>query len=77
MIILTTFLKNIQEYEKLEKANIFPVQYGCKNCGYTERLHPKAFITATLLLDILSIGLLLLGLSVPPVNEPPLCYQVS
>jgi hypothetical protein len=36
-----------------------------------------AFITAMLLLSILSIGLLLLGLSVPPVKKLTLYYQVS
>lgn len=43
MIILTKFLKNILEYEKLGKANIFPVQYGCKNCGYLGKLHRHGF----------------------------------
>lgn len=34
-------------------------------------------ITATLLLYILSIGLLLLGLNVPPVKKRTLYYQAS
>lgn len=43
MIIITKFLKSIIEYERLGKANIFPVQYGCKNCGYMGRLHRHGF----------------------------------
>jgi len=43
MIIIAKFLKSILEYERLGKANIFPVQYGCKKCGYLGRLHRHGF----------------------------------
>jgi len=38
MTIITRFLKNIPEYVKLGKTNLYR-PYHCKNCGYNGKLH--------------------------------------
>jgi len=38
MIIITRFLKNIPEYVKLGKTNLYR-PYHCENCGYNGKLH--------------------------------------
>lgn len=43
MIIIDKFSKNITKYIQLGKNNIFPVQYGCNNCGFGGRLHRHGF----------------------------------
>ncbi len=43
MIIITKLIKNIHNYLKLGKANVFFDKYGCDNCGFEGKLHRHGF----------------------------------
>jgi hypothetical protein len=59
-----------------EKQIFFLSSMAVKTAATWEDYIATVFITAMPLLFILSIGLLLSGLSVPPVKKLTLCYQV-
>lgn len=43
MIIITKSLKNILQYCKIGKNNVLFSFYGCKACGYSNRLHRHGY----------------------------------
>ena len=62
-------MKNITEYEKLGEANIFPTQYGCKNCGYMGKLHRHGFYSRNVITRYTAYRIFILRVKCPSCNK--------
>lgn len=69
MISITKFYKSITEYAKLGKANVFPVKYGCKNCGYEGRLHRHGFYSRNVITRFTIHRVYILRVKCPSCNR--------
>jgi hypothetical protein len=69
MISITKFPINITEYAKLRKANVFPVKYGCKNCGYGGRLHRHGFYQRNAITIFATYRIFILRVKCPSCNK--------
>jgi hypothetical protein len=69
MISITKFPINITEYAKLRKANVFPVKYGCKNCGYEGRLHRHGFYQRNAITIFATYRIFILRVKCPSCNK--------
>lgn len=69
MIIITKIIKIITEYEKLGKANIFPIQYNCSNCGYMGRLHRHGFYCRNVITKFSIHQIYILRIKCPSCNK--------
>jgi hypothetical protein len=68
-MIITRFIKSITEYHKLGKENIFPTQYGCKNCGYLGRLHRHGFYSRNVITRFTTYRIFILRIKCPSCGK--------
>jgi len=69
MINITEFQVIITRYAKLGKDNVFPVIYGCKNCGYEGRLHHHGFYERNVITQYEVYRVFILRLKCPSCNK--------